>query len=71
MSANPHNSHRIRYATPHLILLLEAVSLAGLHLVDVLEEVSHAHRWVELTRVIGRALPPKEATRGGASQEAA
>lgn len=42
----------------YLVLLFEAVSLGSLHLVDVLEEVSHPHSGVQLTRVIRRALPP-------------
>lgn len=51
----------------HLIFLLEAISLSCLHLVDVLEEVSHPHSRVELTRVIRRAFPPT-VTVGRASQ---
>lgn len=51
----------------YLIFLFEAISLCCLHLVDVLEEVSHPHSRVELTRVIRRALPPT-VTVGRASQ---
>lgn len=51
----------------YLILLFESVSLGRLHLVDVLQEVSHPDGRVELTRVIGRALPPTVAV-GRASQ---
>lgn len=55
---------------PYLVFLLEAVSLGRLHLVDVLEEVGHPHRGVQLARVIGRALPPTVPVRR-ASQQAA
>ena len=41
----------------HLVLLLEAIALGRLHLVDVLQEVGHAHRGVQLPRVIRGALP--------------
>lgn len=43
---------------PYLILLFETISLSCLHLVDVLEEVSHPYSRMELTRVIWRAFPP-------------
>lgn len=51
----------------YLIFLFEAVSFSRLHLVDVLEEVSHPHGRVELTRVVRRALPAAVAV-GRASQ---
>lgn len=41
----------------HLVLLLEAIALGRLHLVDVLQEVGHAHCGVQLPRVIWGALP--------------
>lgn len=50
--------------------MFEAVSLGRLHLVDVLEEVSHPHRGVELARVVRRALPAAVAV-GRAAQQAA
>lgn len=53
-----------------LVLLFEAVSLGGLHLVDVLQEVGDPDGRVELTRVVRRALPPTVAVRR-APQEAA
>lgn len=36
----------------YLVLLLEAVALGALHLGDVLEEVRHADRRVQLTRLV-------------------
>lgn len=36
----------------YLVLLLEAVALGALHLGDVLEEVCHADRRVQLTRLV-------------------
>ena len=54
----------------HLVLLLESVPLGGLHLVDVLQEVSHPHSRVQLTRVIRRALPATVALRRAAQQAA-
>lgn len=55
---------------PYLILLLEAIAFRRLHLVDVLQEVGHAHGRVQLPRVVRGALaatlPPR-----GAPQEAA
>jgi len=43
----------------YLVLLLEAVALGALHLGDVLEEVCHADRRVQLTRLVRhiRRLP--------------
>ena len=41
----------------HLILLLEAIALGRLHLVDVLQEVGHTHRGMQLSRVVRGALP--------------
>lgn len=55
---------------PHLVLLLEAVALRRLHLVDVLQEVGHAHGRVQLPRVVRGALAAALAP-GGAPQEAA
>lgn len=40
----------------HLVLLLEAVALGRLHLVDVLKEVGHTHRGMQLPRVVWGAL---------------
>ena len=40
----------------HLVLLLEAIALGRLHLVDVLQEVGHTHRRMQLSRVIRGAL---------------
>lgn len=54
----------------HLVLLFEAVSLRRLHLVDVLQEVGDPHGGMQLTRVIGRALPPAVAVRRAAQQAA-
>lgn len=49
------------WAAPYLVLLLEAVALGAFHLGDVLEEVRHADRRVQLTRLVrhvhGLALP--------------
>ena len=39
----------------HLVLL-EAVALGRLHLVDVLQEIGHMHRGVQLSHVIRGAL---------------
>lgn len=47
----------------HLILLLEAIALGCLHLVDVLQKISHADRRVELPCVIRGALPTARAPR--------
>lgn len=54
----------------HLVLLFEAVALGGFHLVDVLEEVGHAHGGVQLPRVVGRAFA-STLVPWGASQQAA
>lgn len=54
----------------HLILLLEAVALSCLHLVDVLQEVGHTHRRMQLPRVVWGALPATRTLRR-APQEAA
>lgn len=40
------------WAAPYLVLLLEAIALGALHLGDVLEEVRHADRWVQLTCLV-------------------
>lgn len=40
------------WAASYLVLLLKAVALCALHLSDVLEEVRHADRRVQLTRLI-------------------
>lgn len=47
----------------HLVLLLEAVALGCLHLVDVLQEVSHAYCRVKLSCVVWGALPAAWAPR--------
>lgn len=54
----------------HLILLLEAVAFGRLHLVDVLEEVSHAHGGMQLPGVVRGPFAATLATRG-APEEAA
>lgn len=38
---------------PHLVLLLEAVTLSAFHLSDVLQQVGHSDGRVQLTRLIG------------------
>ena len=38
---------------PHLVLLLEAVAVGGLHQVDVLQQVGHTDGWVELPCLVG------------------
>lgn len=53
----------------HLVLLLEAVALGCLHLVDVLQQVSHSYCRVKLPCVIRGALPATGAPRR-APQEA-
>lgn len=40
------------WVASYLVLLLEAVALGALHLGDVLEEVCHADRRVQLTRLV-------------------
>lgn len=51
----------------YLVLLLEAVALGALHLGDVLEEVGHADRWVQLARLVrhvhGLPLPQRVSVR--------
>ena len=54
----------------HLILLFEAVALSGLHLVNVLEEVSYADGRMELSRVVGRAFTSTLTPRGASQQTA-
>lgn len=54
---------RLRQRVSDLVFLFEAVSLGGLHLVDVLQEVSDPDGRVELTRVVWRTLPPTVAVR--------
>lgn len=54
----------------HLIFLFEAVALSSLHLVDVLQKVSHSDSRVELPCVVGGAFAPTLMPRG-ASQQAA
>lgn len=54
----------------HLIFLFKAIALGSLHLVDVLEKVSHSHSRVELPCVVGGAFASALMPRG-ASKEAA
>ncbi len=54
----------------HLIFLFKAVALGSLHLVDVLEKVSHSDGRVELPCVVGGAFTSTLVPRG-ASQQAA
>lgn len=54
----------------HLILLFKAVALGGLHLVNVLEKVSHSDGGVELPCVVRGAFTSTLVPRG-ASQQAA
>lgn len=41
-----------RWVASYLVLLLEAIALCTLHLGDVLEEVRHTNRRVQLTRLV-------------------
>lgn len=59
-----------RTGRAHLIFLLEAIALRCLHLVDMLQKVSHPYCGVQLSCVIWGALPATRAPRG-APQEAA
>lgn len=59
-----------RTGRAHLIFLLEAIALCCLHLVDMLQKVSHPYCRVQLSCVIRGALPATRAPRG-APQEAA
>lgn len=43
----------VKKASPHLILLLEAVALSPLHLGDVLQQVSHSDGGLELPSGVG------------------
>lgn len=42
------------WAEDHLVLLLKAVAVGGLHQVDVLEQVGHADGRVQLAGLVGR-----------------
>lgn len=59
-----------RAGQAHLVLLLEAVALGCLHLIDMLQKVSHTDCRVELPGVIRRTLPAARAP-GRTPQEAA
>lgn len=54
----------------HLIFLFKAVALGSLHLVDVLEEVSHSDGRVELPSVVGGAFTSALVPRGAPQQAA-
>lgn len=54
----------------HLVLLLEAVAFGRLHLVDVLEEVGHAHGGMQLPGVVRGPFAAALAA-GGAPEQAA
>lgn len=60
----------MRKGWAHLIFLLEAIALCCLHLVDMLQKVSHPYCGVQLSCVIWGALPATRAPRR-APQEAA
>lgn len=47
-------SHESGVFTSNLILLFEAVTVGGLHQVDVLQQVGHPYGRMELSGLIGR-----------------
>lgn len=65
-----YNTKLIPSPPTHLVLLFEAVSLGGFHLVDVLQEVGHSDGGVELPRVVQRAFAPALMPRGAPQQAA-